>query len=227
MLVYYSRLDQMQGILLYAQNAIAMHRKQENTFPIHYICEMTTNVKSFSRSFVGDNVVVLMSWWRRLRLTGEDKSWWNHAVHVEGEIGAHELRNGWHLWWGADTILSISTTASISTVVVMIVSVTSAIASVILLVAFSSRFGTIVATHIGLHTTTDSFRGYALANLDVRLFDDHATFDRLSTTTSILCSQHPFTISVSQLVNWDDADAGLVVAAITWAKSYSPTGLQL
>jgi hypothetical protein len=64
-----------------------------------------------------------------------------------------------------------------------------------------------------------------LTDLDVRLLDDHAGFNWLSSTATVFRSQHPFAICVGELADWDDADTCLVVTAITRSKSNSPSGL--
>lgn len=84
-----------------------------------------------------------------------------------------------------------------------------------------------VASFVGSHAATDGLGGDALANLDVGLFDDHAALTCLASAATVLCSQHPFSVGVGELADWDDADSSLVVAAVTWAKADTPSGLEM
>jgi hypothetical protein len=94
-----------------------------------------------------------------------------------------------------------------------------------LLIAFPTRLGSIITTLVSLHPTTDRLRRNTLADFDIWLLNNHTRFNRLATATTVLSSQHPFAISIRELADWDDADAGLVVTAITRTKSYTPPGL--
>lgn len=71
-----------------------------------------------------------------------------------------------------------------------------------------------------------TFRGNTGANLNVGLFHDHAGFNRPSSGATILGVDHPFAISLGEPLNRDHTDAGLIVAAVTRAKSYTPSGLE-
>ena len=64
------------------------------------------------------------------------------------------------------------------------------------------------------------------ANLNVWLFDNHALLDVLSASTTIFGCQHPFAISIGEAINRDDANAGLVVAAVARSEAYAPAGLE-
>ena len=74
-------------------------------------------------------------------------------------------------------------------------------------------------------STSLTFRGDTRANLDVGFLDDKAALDCFPAGTSVLGSQHPFAIRIGQAFDGNDADAGLVVAAVTRSKPHSPSGL--
>lgn len=63
----------------------------------------------------------------------------------------------------------------------------------------------------------------ASSNLNVGFLHDHASFNRLSSSPTVLGSEHPLAIGVGESVNWDDADSGLVITAISRAESYTPS----
>lgn len=70
-----------------------------------------------------------------------------------------------------------------------------------------------------------TFRGYTSANLNVGLLDDHSGLDRPSASAAILRSEHPFPIRLRQSFNRNHTDACLVVAAVTWTESHTPSSL--
>ena len=70
-----------------------------------------------------------------------------------------------------------------------------------------------------------TFGGNTGSDFDIGFLDDHAAFNRLSSRSTILGGQHPLAIRVRQSANWNDTDAGLVVAAVARAEANSPTSL--
>lgn len=72
-----------------------------------------------------------------------------------------------------------------------------------------------------------TFRRNAGADLNVGLFHDHAGFNGPSSGAAILGVDHPFAISLGEPLDRDHTDAGLIVAAVTRAKSYAPSGLEI
>ena len=65
-----------------------------------------------------------------------------------------------------------------------------------------------------------------MSDLDVGLLHAHAAFEGTSASATIFCGDHPFAVGVRQAVNWDDTNAGLIVAAVAGPVAYSPPGLE-
>ena len=72
-----------------------------------------------------------------------------------------------------------------------------------------------------------TFRGYTSSNFNIWFFNNHSFCDRFTSGTSILSSDHPFTIRVCKSVGWYDADTGLVITAISRTKSNTPFSLSV
>lgn len=70
-----------------------------------------------------------------------------------------------------------------------------------------------------------TFRRNACADLNIGLFDDHATLKLTAAGTTMLRSQSPFAIGVGESRDGNDTDAGLVVAAISGTEAYTPSSL--
>ena len=64
-------------------------------------------------------------------------------------------------------------------------------------------------------------------NLNIGLFDNHATFDGPTSRAAVFGREHPFAVCFGQAFNRDHADAGLIVAAVTRAKSNTPSSLHV
>lgn len=62
-------------------------------------------------------------------------------------------------------------------------------------------------------------------NFDIWLLDDHATFHGSATSSTILRSKQPLAVRLCESLDRNDTDTGLVVAAITWTESHTPSGL--
>ena len=72
---------------------------------------------------------------------------------------------------------------------------------------------------------TSTFRRNTCANLNIRLFYDHTTFDRLSSCATVVGSEHPLTVRLCQLLNRDDADPICVITTIAWTEPDAPSCL--
>jgi hypothetical protein len=70
-----------------------------------------------------------------------------------------------------------------------------------------------------------TFGRYTSANLNVWLFNNHASYEVLAARATVLCSQHPLLICIRQAINRDNADTSLVVAAVTGSEAYTPSSL--
>lgn len=90
----------------------------------------------------------------------------------------------------------------------------------------AAGLGPVVPALVCLHTPADRFRRHASADLDIGLFDRQPADDWPATAAAKLSGKHPLTVGVRQLVDGDDADAGLVVTAIARAKPYAPSCLR-
>lgn len=73
---------------------------------------------------------------------------------------------------------------------------------------------------------SSTFRRYTSANLNVWFFDDHASIDWLASSATIFSCQHPLAISVGETVDWNDAYAGLIVAAVARSETNAPPSLE-
>ena len=92
-------------------------------------------------------------------------------------------------------------------------------------VVAAAGLGPVVAALVRLHPPADGFGGHTGSNLDVGLFHRQAANDGPATTAAKLGGEHPLAVGVRQLVDGDDADAGLVVTAVARAKPYAPSCL--
>lgn len=96
----------------------------------------------------------------------------------------------------------------------------------LILVEVATGLGTRLSTLVGLHAATDSLGRDALADLDIGFLDNHPALDGLPTAATILGAEHPLPVRVSELADRDDADARLVIAAVTWPEADAPSGLE-
>lgn len=95
----------------------------------------------------------------------------------------------------------------------------------LVLVEVATGLGTRLSALVGLHAATDSLGRDALANLDIGLLDNHPALDGLPTAATVLGAEHPLPVRVGELADRDDADARLVIAAVTWSEADAPSGL--
>ena len=72
---------------------------------------------------------------------------------------------------------------------------------------------------------SNTFRGNASANFDIWFLNHHACVKILAAGTTVFGRQHPLAISVCEALEWNDTDAGLVVAAVARAEAYAPSSL--
>jgi hypothetical protein len=72
-----------------------------------------------------------------------------------------------------------------------------------------------------------TFRRHASSNFNIGFFDDHAFFQRNTTSTSIFCSQDPFTIGIGQSRDWDYANTSVVITAVPGTEAHAPSSLYL
>ena len=79
---------------------------------------------------------------------------------------------------------------------------------------------------VHMYPMEHTFGRHTLADFNVRLLDNHATLQRRSTGSAVLCRYHPALICFCKAFNRNNAFSGLVVAAITGTESNSPTSLQ-
>ncbi len=171
-------------------------------------------------------------WWLGWALgltTREDEAGREHRHTIRERKGeaAHTKRRNWrHRRRAADVGDSIqSRFVNLAALIIpVLISVATPAVSVFIF-SFPSRLWSVVATLVGLHATTDCLGGDTLADLDVRLLDNHPRLNRLSTTSTILSSQHPLSVCISELADGNDADACGVVATITWPETNPPSGL--
>ena len=70
-----------------------------------------------------------------------------------------------------------------------------------------------------------TFRGHSCTNFNIWFFDDHPTLYGLPTRATVFRGEHPFSISVCETVDWDDADACSVVTAVSGSEANTPTSL--
>ncbi len=94
-----------------------------------------------------------------------------------------------------------------------------------LVVDAAAGLGPVVAALVGLHAAGDSLGGDAGADLDVGLLDTHAADDGLAARAAKGRGEHPLAVGLGQLVDRDDADAALVVAAVAGAEADAPSCL--
>lgn len=108
---------------------------------------------------------------------------------------------------------------------VLAIVVTTAITTILVLVEVAAGLGTRLSALVGLHAATDSLGGDTLANLDIRLLDDHPALNGLPSAAAVLGAEHPLPVRVGELADRDDADARLIIAAVTWPEADAPSGL--
>lgn len=87
------------------------------------------------------------------------------------------------------------------------------------------RLGTVMTALVGLHAPADSLGRHACANLDVGLLDREARDDGATAAAAKWRRQHPLAVRFGQLVDGDDADARLVVAAVAGTVAHAPSRL--
>lgn len=75
----------------------------------------------------------------------------------------------------------------------------------------------------GTHLLT--FGRYSRPDLNVWLLDYHARLNRPSTAATILGCEHPLTVRLGKPLDRNDADSGLVVAAVAWPEPNAPACL--
>jgi hypothetical protein len=83
----------------------------------------------------------------------------------------------------------------------------------------------VVTALVGLHAAGDGLGRHAGADLDVGLLDAQAADDGAAAGAAVGRRQHPLAVGVGQLVDGDDADAALVVAAVAGAEADAPSCL--
>jgi hypothetical protein len=71
-----------------------------------------------------------------------------------------------------------------------------------------------------------TFRRWTSTNLNIRLFNDHASSHGLASSATILCSQQPLSVSFGEQIDWDYADTNVVISTLSWAKANSPANLK-
>jgi hypothetical protein len=71
-----------------------------------------------------------------------------------------------------------------------------------------------------------TLRRHSGANLDIGFLDHHSALERSSTCAAVLCSQGPLAVSIRESGDGNNANATLVVAAISGAEANSPSRLR-
>lgn len=92
-------------------------------------------------------------------------------------------------------------------------------------VVLLGRARSLVAALVRLHAARDGLGGHAGADLDVGFLDAQARDDGPAAAAAEGGGEHPFPVRVGELVDRDDADARLVVAAVAGAKADAPSCL--
>lgn len=120
-------------------------------------------------------------------------------------------------------IPAVAVTVLLSAMAIVLVTSPS---SQVLLVVAPARLGAVLAAPVRLHPPADGFGRDTGADFNVRLLDNHARLNRLSSTASPLGCQHPLSVRLGQLINRNNTDAARVVATVSRTKTNTPSGLQ-
>ncbi|KAJ5900230.1 uncharacterized protein N7473_004300 [Penicillium subrubescens] len=78
-----------------------------------------------------------------------------------------------------------------------------------------------LAAKAGRNAPTDGLRD-ASTNFDIWLPDNHSRLDRATSAATLLRRKQPFAIRIGKTLDWDHADASLIVAAVTRAETNAP-----
>ena len=152
-------------------------------------------------------------------LAREDKSWrehWHPIDQLWHSVGvARDSRHVGEIEWRR-----VIMAATVLTVIIP-----TAIAAMLIIVEVTAGFRARLASLVGLHAAADGLGRDALADFDIRLLDDHSALDGLPSAAAVFSAQHPLPVGVGELGDRDDADARLVIAAVTWTEANAPSGL--
>ena len=85
--------------------------------------------------------------------------------------------------------------------------------------------GAMVAALVGLHAAADGLGRHARADLDVGLLNAETSGNWPSAAAAEGSGEHPLAVGLGKLVDRDDANTRLVVAAVSRAEAHTPSGL--
>lgn len=140
-----------------------------------------------------------------------------HAIGQGADAEWKLLRKGLSVGSGRLAILTAIAATAVAAKVIAVVAI----------IVTASGAGSVVAALVSLHATADGLGRDASTDLNVWLLDDEARLDGSAAASTILGSKHPLAVSLCELGNGNDANAGLVITAVTRAETNTPTGLCL
>ena len=113
--------------------------------------------------------------------------------------------------------------AARSSIVLTLWTAEAIILSSVLLTARRNR--STPTSRVGCDTSANGFGRDTGTDFNIWFFDNHAALNGFPPSSAVLCSEHPLAIRLSESLNRDDTNAGLVVAAVTWTKADTPSCL--
>lgn len=84
---------------------------------------------------------------------------------------------------------------------------------------------TVLAVYVRPTQPIHTFRGDARSNLNIWFFKNHAALERPTACPAMLCCQGPLAVSVGESRDGNHTDAAVVVAAVSWTETNSPSCL--
>jgi len=124
-------------------------------------------------------------------------------------------------------IVIVLVIVSVSLVVLVPVTPATAATAIVSFLLSAGGLRPMVPALVSLHAAADSLRRDTGADLNIGLLDAHAADNGAAARTAKGRCQHPLAVGFGQFMDRDHADASRVVAAVTWAETNTPPGLNI